>query len=71
MTWQMPTEAEISDDFTAPGAEPRSAVAFPQVSDRGVSQAVVVATVVAADGHREVLGSEVGDSEEGVLSPRA
>jgi Transposase, Mutator family len=32
-----------------------------------VSQAVVVATGVAADGHREVLGLEVGDSEDGAL----
>jgi putative transposase len=32
-----------------------------------VSQAVVVATGVAADGHREVLGFEVGDSEDGAF----
>jgi transposase-like protein len=31
-----------------------------------VSQAVVIATGVAADGHREVLGFAVGDSEDGV-----
>jgi putative transposase len=30
-----------------------------------VSQAVVVATGVAGDGHREVLGFAVGDSEDG------
>jgi transposase-like protein len=32
-----------------------------------VSQAVVVATGVAADGHREVLGFDVGDSEDGAF----
>jgi putative transposase len=35
-----------------------------RVDHRVVSQAVVVATGVAADGHREVLGFEVGDSED-------
>jgi putative transposase len=38
-----------------------------RVDHRVVSQAVVVATGVAADGHREVLGSEVGDSEDGAF----
>ncbi len=39
-----------------------------RVSHRVVSQAVVVATGVAADGHREVLGlSGVGDSEDGAF----
>jgi putative transposase len=37
------------------------------VNHRVVSQAVVVATGVAADGHREVLGFEVGDSEDGAF----
>jgi putative transposase len=32
-----------------------------------VSQAVVVATGVAADGRREVLGFDVGDSEDGAF----
>jgi transposase-like protein len=32
-----------------------------------VSQAVVIATGVAADGHREVLGCAVGDSEDGAF----
>jgi transposase-like protein len=32
-----------------------------------VSQAVVVATAVRADGHREVLGFDVGDSEDGAF----
>jgi Transposase, Mutator family len=38
-----------------------------RVNRRLVSQAVVVATGVAADGRREVLGFAVGDSEDGVL----
>jgi transposase-like protein len=38
-----------------------------RVGHRVVSQAVVVATGVAADGHREVLGFEVGDSEDGAF----
>jgi putative transposase len=36
-----------------------------RTSRRVVSQAVVIATGVAADGHREVLGFAVGDSEDG------
>jgi transposase-like protein len=36
-----------------------------RVNRRVVSQAVVVATTVAVDGHREVLGFAVGDSEDG------
>src|SRR5262245_49775658 len=35
-----------------------------RVDHRVVSQAVAVATGVAADGHREVLGFEAGDSED-------
>jgi putative transposase len=38
-----------------------------RVDHRVVSQAVVLATGVAADGHREVLGFEVGDSEDGAF----
>jgi putative transposase len=38
-----------------------------RVNHRVVSQAVVVATGVAADGHREVLGFDVGDSEDGAF----
>ncbi len=38
-----------------------------RVDHRVVSQAVVVATGVAADGHREVLGFDVGDSEDGAF----
>jgi putative transposase len=38
-----------------------------RVNHRVVSQAVVVATEMAADGHREVLGFDVGDSEDGAF----
>jgi transposase-like protein len=38
-----------------------------RVNRRVVSQAVVVGTGVAADGHREVLGFAVGDSEDGAF----
>jgi putative transposase len=38
-----------------------------RVDHRVVSQAVVVATGVAADGQREVLGFDVGDSEDGAF----
>jgi putative transposase len=41
-----------------------------RVDHRVVSQAVVVATGVAADGRREVLGFDVGDSEDGAFSGR-
>src|SRR5689334_2042240 len=38
-----------------------------RVDHRVVSQAVVVATGVAADGRREGLGFDVGDSEDGAF----
>ncbi|GAB2700976.1 IS256 family transposase [Thalassiella azotivora] len=38
-----------------------------RVGRRVVSQAVVIATGVRADGHREVLGFDVGDSESGAF----
>src|SRR4051812_28932837 len=38
-----------------------------RVNHRVMSQAVVVATGVAADGRREVLGFDVGDSEDGAF----
>jgi putative transposase len=38
-----------------------------RVNRRVVSQAVVIATGVAADGRREVLGFAVGDSEDGAF----
>lgn len=41
--------------------------ARPRVDRRVVSQAIVVATGVAGDGHREVLGFAVGDSEDGAF----
>ena len=38
-----------------------------RVHHRVVSQAIVVAVGVTADGHREVLGMDVGDSEDGAF----
>src|SRR3712207_6072678 len=38
-----------------------------RVNRRVVAQSVVIATGVAADGHREVLGFAVGDSEDGAF----
>jgi len=38
-----------------------------RVNSRVVSRAVVIATGVTADGGREVLGCEVGDSEDGAF----
>ncbi|GII79101.1 hypothetical protein Sru01_40830 [Sphaerisporangium rufum] len=38
-----------------------------RVSHRVVSQAVVIATGVSADGRREILGFAVGDSEDGAF----
>lgn len=38
-----------------------------RVDHRVVSQSVVVATGVAANGRREVLGFDVGDSEDGAF----
>lgn len=38
-----------------------------RVNHRVVSQAVVIATGVTADGRREVLGFDVGDSEDGAF----
>ena len=38
-----------------------------RVNRRVVSQAVVIATGVTADGRREVLGFDVGDSEDGAF----
>ena len=40
-----------------------------RVNGRVVSQAVVIATGVSADGHREVLGCAVGDSEQRSSGP--
>ena len=38
-----------------------------RVNHRVVSQAVVIATGVTGDGRREVLGFDVGDSEDGAF----
>lgn len=38
-----------------------------RVGSKVVSQAVVIATGVRADGHREVLGFDIGDSENGAF----
>ena len=38
-----------------------------RVNHQVVSRAVVVATGVSMDGHREVLGCAVGDSEDGAF----
>ena len=59
---------------TAPGRAARSPTcsstpptARPGSNRRVVSQAVVIATGVTADGRREVLGFDVGDSEDGAF----
>jgi hypothetical protein len=41
------------------------------VNRQVVSQAVVTATGVTADGRREVLGFDVGDSDNGHAEPRS
>lgn len=66
--------ADLDADVTAFNNRPLDAQATPyvfvdatyckaRVNGRVVSQAVVIATGVTADGHREVLGCAVGDSE--------
>jgi len=66
--------AGLDEEVTAFNARPLDAQATPyvfvdatyckaRVGGRVVSQAVVIATGVTADGHREVLGCNVGDSE--------
>jgi putative transposase len=68
--------ADLDEEVAAFRDRPLGEVAFPyvfldatyckaRVNRRVVSQAVVIATGVAADGHREVLGFAVGDSEDG------
>jgi putative transposase len=42
-----------------------------RVDGRVVSRAVVIATGVTTDGGREVLGLDVGDSEDGAFGPRS
>lgn len=66
--------AGLDEQVAAYDARPLDHSAFPylfldatyckaRVAGRVVSQAVVIATGVSADGRREVLGSQVGDSE--------
>ena len=70
--------ADLDEEVSAFRDRPLSGTAFPyvyldatyckaRVNRRVVSQAVVIATGVAADGHREVLGFAVGDSEDGAF----
>jgi putative transposase len=66
--------AQLDEQVAAYDSRPLDHTAFPyvfldatyckaRVAGRVVSQAVVIATGVSADGRREVLGSAVGDSE--------
>jgi putative transposase len=70
--------ADLDEEVGAFRDRPLGDIAFPyvfldatyckaRVNRRVVSQAVVIATGVAADGHREVLGFAVGDSEDGAF----
>jgi putative transposase len=70
--------AELDTEVAAFRDRSLSDVAFPyvfldatyckaRVSGRVCSQAVVIATGVSADGRREVLGFDVGDSEDGAF----
>jgi putative transposase len=69
---------ELDQEVAAFRSRPLSHTAFPyvfldatyvkaRVDSRVVSRAVVIATGVTADGGREVLGCEVGDSEDGAF----
>jgi putative transposase len=66
--------AQLDEDVAAWRSRPLNEIAFPyvfldatyckaRINKRVVSQAVVIATGVSADGRREVLGCAVGDSE--------
>jgi putative transposase len=70
--------ASLDEQVSAYDSRPLDHIAFPyvfldatyckaRVNGRVVSQAVVIATGVSADGRREVLGSKVGDSENTVF----
>ncbi|MCW2613666.1 MAG: transposase mutator type [Frankiales bacterium] len=70
--------ADLDEEVAAFRDRPLGDLAFPyvfldatyckaRVNRRVVSQAVVIATGVAADGRREVLGFAVGDSEDGAF----
>ena len=67
---------ELDGEVAAFRSRPLSHTGFPyvflgyvkaRVDSRVVSRAVVIATGVTADGGREVLGCEVGDSEDGAF----
>jgi hypothetical protein len=70
--------ADLDQEVAAFRSRPLSHTGFPylfldatyvkaRVDSRVVSRAVVIATGVTADGGREVLGCEVGDSEDGAF----
>jgi len=70
--------AQLDQDVAAWRSRPLDETAFPyvfldatyckaRINQRVVSQAVVIATGVSADGRREVLGCAVGDSETEVF----
>ena len=70
--------ADLDEEVTTFRDRPLAEVAYPyvfldatyckaRVNRRVVSQAVVIATGVTADGRREVLGFDVGDSEDGAF----
>ncbi len=70
--------ADLDAEVTAFRERPLGEQAFPyvfldatyckaRVNRRVVSQAVVIATGVTGDGRREVLGFDVGDSEDGAF----
>src|SRR5829696_6574476 len=70
--------AELDGEVAAFRSRPLGHTGFPyvfldatyikaRVDSRVVSRAVVIATGVTADGGREVLGCEVGDSEDGAF----
>ena len=70
--------AQLDAEVDAWRTRPLDQIAFPyvfldatyckaRVNRRVVSQAVVIATGVTADGRREVLGFDVGDSEDGAF----
>jgi putative transposase len=70
--------AQLDEDVAAWRSRPLDEIAFPyvfldatyckaRINQRVVSQAVVIATGVSADGRREVLGCAVGDSETEVF----
>ena len=70
--------ADLDEEVAALRDRSRAEIAFPyvfldaicckaRVNRRVVSRTVVIATGVAADGHRDVLGFAVGDSKDGAI----